>query len=538
MWRATRLTLLAAVLWVASSLGAPLIAAADSPSDIPGIPLPGPTALGLLGGPVYDVVYRLDVQPGYVIVAGLAGTAGTDFDLYLFDSSATTVVSNVGLVAKSTGSASTEHITYPSAYGGTFYLDLNGASDVEGTYTLTVQAVKDSTVPTASLLLSDGRFATDSPTVDVTLTAGGSLSGVSQMAFSPDGVAFGAWQPYTVASTWTFPAGDGTKALWAKVRNGVGTESTAVSASIVLDTLPPTANVIMPTPNSTVASLRPTFGVGFTEPLQPASWVDHGLVVQAASGDVVAGSYSYDERAWKGTFVPSSDLVAGAPYVVTIGAVRDVAGNTIAPPGSWLVTPLLPTELTLSGGSRPVAPGAVVPLAARALGAPISMAVMESRPAGSSTFAAGGPVTLAAGAATTVVRPMVNTAYRLSYSGNATAAAATSNEVTVLVRRAVALLGVSQLASRTVATGARVSLTAQVTPVGPRARLSFRLYRYTSSVRAYVYAGSFGRSTDVSGRASVSWTPSAGTYYWRVVVLSSLEYANNVSPVYRWNVVR
>ena len=70
--------------------------AADASSDIPGLPLPGPIAAGRLGGAIYDVVYRFSVAPGYVIVASLNGSPGTDFDLYLFDSSATTVLSKTG----------------------------------------------------------------------------------------------------------------------------------------------------------------------------------------------------------------------------------------------------------------------------------------------------------------------------------------------------------------------------------------------------------------------------------------------------------
>jgi len=77
--------------------------AADSSSDIPGVPLTPGVVVGPLGGNIYDVVYSLDVAPGAVVLASLTGSSGTDFDLYLFDSSATTVVTNQGVVARSTG---------------------------------------------------------------------------------------------------------------------------------------------------------------------------------------------------------------------------------------------------------------------------------------------------------------------------------------------------------------------------------------------------------------------------------------------------
>ena len=94
----------------------------------------------------------------------------------------------------------------------------------------------------------------------------------------------------------------------------------------------------------------------------------------------------------------------------------------------------------------------------------------------------------------------------------------------------------SSATTRTVRAGSRVVLTARVTPPGGGARLSFRLYRYDAVRRSYVYYHSYGRTTDAFGRASFAWVTAPGRYYWRVAALSSLEYANNVSPVYRWTV--
>src|SRR5664280_2140244 len=115
--------------------------AADQTSDIPGAALPGTVTSGSLGGPIYDVVYRVIVPAGHVLLVSMTGDPGTDFDLYLFDPSATSIYAKppVGLVAKSTGPTSTESIAYASTGGGTYYLDLSGASDVQGTYRLAVR---------------------------------------------------------------------------------------------------------------------------------------------------------------------------------------------------------------------------------------------------------------------------------------------------------------------------------------------------------------------------------------------------------------
>jgi hypothetical protein len=135
---------LAAVLALAIlPFGSPVARAADPTSDIPGVPLPGTVTSGLLGGPIYDVVYRLDVAPGSVILARVTGSSGTDFDLYLFEGSATTVVTNQGVIARSTGPTSTESILYATPIGGRFYVDLNSATAAVGTYTLVVRAIPD-----------------------------------------------------------------------------------------------------------------------------------------------------------------------------------------------------------------------------------------------------------------------------------------------------------------------------------------------------------------------------------------------------------
>jgi len=231
--RRLSIALLAAASLVGAAGATPV--AADQTSDIPGTALPGTVASGLLGGPIYDVVFHVDVPAGSVIVASMTGTAGTDFDLYLFEGSATTVVTNQGVIARSTGPTSTESILYATPIGGRFYVDLNSATAAVGTYTLVVRVMPDRPA-IATLVLGSGRSRTNDTTVSAALTASGSLSGPAQMAFSGDGTTWRPWQPYQAVTSWTFPDGDGTKTLWAKVANGAGIASAPVSASIVLHT--------------------------------------------------------------------------------------------------------------------------------------------------------------------------------------------------------------------------------------------------------------------------------------------------------------
>jgi Bacterial Ig-like domain len=531
--RQLSIALLAAASLVGLAGAAPV--AADQTSDIPGTALPGTVTSGLLGGAIYDVVFHLEVPAGSVIVASLTGTAGTDFDLYLFDQTATTVLSTAGLVAKSTGPTSTETLSLPSRSGGTFYIDLNGATDVEGTYTLTVQIVPDATPPSLSLRLGLGRPKTNQTTVGVEVFAYDELSGVTDMAFSADGAAFGPWQAFAQSSSWTFPPGDGAKTLWAKVRNGVGLESAPASATIVLDTVAPSITDVAPPQGARVAGLRPVFTVRFGEPIDPASWTHYGLIVQATSGFLVTGRYSLDPTGQLGTFVPDADLVAGALYIVTVGPVTDLAGNRVASLGSWIVTPLVPSRVTLTAAPTVVARGgsAVLTGLASGLGADPALE-MSSQPAAGGVFSMGSLPASADGRVQLTVRPALDTTYSLSYSGTSTIAPAQAN-VRVLVRRSVELVGVGSGSIRSVRRGMVVRLVAQIAPAAAGVSVSFRLERFDPLRRAYRYAGSWGRATDAAGRAAYTWTAvSTGSYRWRVSVASTPEYANNVSPVYRW----
>ena len=132
----------------------------------------------------------------------------------------------------------------------------------------------------------------------------------------------------------------------------------------------------------------------------------------------------------------------------------------------------------------------------------------------------------------------MNTTYRLGYAGTSTTAPAQA-DVRILVRRSVALVGVSTSRAAPARVGRSVQVVAGISPAAAGVSVSMRLYRFDTGRRAWVYAGSRGRTSDATGRVSTTWTPtSAGSYYWRAVVASTVDFANNVSPVYRWSVSR
>jgi hypothetical protein len=518
----------AALLAVGLPRGA---SAADPAADIPGIPLPGSIATGHLGGPVYDVVYRVSVPPGVVILLSLTGSAGTDYDLYLFDSSAAMVAGNQGVVAQSIGPTSSERLSYASVGGGTYYIDLNGSTNVEGTFTLSVQVVEDATRPTLSVGVAGGRTVTNASTVTVDLAAS-AVSGISDMAFSDDGSRYGAWVPFAPSFAWTLPPGDGLKTLWIQVRNGVGIESSPVAAQVTLDTRPPEISQTSPPAYGAAPSLRPVFAIRFDEAIDASTWLHGGLIVQAVGGPRVTGSSAYDAATFTGSFTPSSDLLPGAPYVVALGQVRDLAGNVIEPPGTWFVTPLRPTMLRLAAAPPVVTEGATARLTLASAGVPGAAIVrVEHRAWNEADFSPLAEATGGTLAAT--LQPAANGWYRASYAGDGSTAPATV-QLQVLVRRRIAIVG-GTTSLATARRGSTVKLLAAASSPIAGLAVTFRLYRYDGLTQRYVYLRTFSRSSDATGMATLNWgTSTGGRFGWRVAVASTPDHANGISALYDW----
>ena len=390
------------------------------------------------------------------------------------------------------------------------------------------------------MVLAGGRAATNLLAVPVTVSAADDLSGVAEMAFSADGSTWTEWAPFRPSTTWTFVPGDGLRTLRAKVRNGVRLESAPATATVTIDTVQPSVGALIPAPGSSVVGLRPSFSVTFDEPMDPASWSDLGLIVQAADGTLVAGDYTYDDARRTGTFVPYAAMNPGATYIVTIGNVTDLAGNRPAPRGSWTVIPLAPTSLEVRAAPSIITFGGSSRMDLILFGAPLPAGVtVDARAASSSTaWTLLTDLALLDGRASMFVAPDRNTAYRYTYAGSGGIAPAQA-EAGVQVRRAVTFVGASSSSVSRAQVGRSVRIVARVGPAAPTTSVSFRLYRYDTVRHRWVYAGSRGRSSDGNGRASLTWAPtSPGAYYWRAAVAATVDHAANVSAVYRWSVTR
>jgi len=241
--------------------------------------------------------------------------------------------------------------------GVDYYLDWTGATVWRGTFpvpggsnlmTLTFLNYDKSVVGTdsiwvtftppvtASIVINAGATYTTAATVALTLAATGTLP-VSQMRFSNDNVTWTSWENYATAKTWTLGAGDGVKTVYFQARDSAASASPVVNDTIILDTAPPTGNILV------------NFGAAYTNQIS----VTLSLFANDAGSGVAQMRFSNNGSSWSAweTYGTSKawSLTAGdglktvyAQYRDNVGKISASCNDTItldsAPPsGSVLV---------------------------------------------------------------------------------------------------------------------------------------------------------------------------------------------------------
>lgn len=136
----TKLSSLTGKVGTGGLLNAQAAVNTQADNDIPGKPFPGTTVSGTVSATTdLDDVYSLDLKKGEKVTVTLTGATGTDFDLYLYKPSATTVKSSDGIAIYSEkAGTSSETFTYIAPEAGTYYVDVYAYSG-SGSYTATVK---------------------------------------------------------------------------------------------------------------------------------------------------------------------------------------------------------------------------------------------------------------------------------------------------------------------------------------------------------------------------------------------------------------
>jgi hypothetical protein len=197
--------------------------------------------------------------------------------------------------------------------------------NVSTNYTDTI--VLDTTAPSGTIVINAGAAFTNSTSVNLTLSATDTGTGVSQMQFSNDGSSWSGWESYATSKSWSIIGGDGSKVVYVQYRDAAGIASGSFTDSITLDTVLPTSSAS-----------------------SPAQSVNLSFTVSWSGSDNASGIAGYDVQYrigaggtwtdWMHTSAPSAVFGATSPVVVVRGEtyyfrVRayDGAGNVESYPG-------------------------------------------------------------------------------------------------------------------------------------------------------------------------------------------------------------
>ncbi|MFS0553607.1 Ig-like domain-containing protein [Brevibacillus sp. 179-C9.3 HS] len=172
------------------------------------------------------------------------------------------------------------------------------------------QITLDMTPPTATMVINEGKEATSTEKVALTISAS-DVHGAVQVSLSNDSSTTGDWQPVPPSNTldWTLASGDGEKTVYATFRDGAGNEKT-ISDTIMLDTKSPIVSGVVdgsfyntdvtPTFTEGTATLD---GDSFTSGTTIKNEGVHTLVVKDAANNTTTVTFTIDKTAPTGSLV-------------------------------------------------------------------------------------------------------------------------------------------------------------------------------------------------------------------------------------------
>jgi large repetitive protein len=119
---------------------------------------------------------------------------------------------------------------------------------------ITLITFGDIIAPTGTIKINNNNQYTNSTSATLTLSAQDDLggSGMNQMQFSNDGIAWFDAEPYLTSKNWVFPSGDGAKTVYVKFSDIAGNWAAVVSDTIILDTAPPQITILSPLDNKVI----------------------------------------------------------------------------------------------------------------------------------------------------------------------------------------------------------------------------------------------------------------------------------------------
>lgn len=241
------------------------------------------------------------------------------------------------------GGASTEAaytgtatVTLPSA-DGTSDLSIVAVDDAGNTSAQrTLRITLDRTSPVVSLSINAGAPRTRDSRVTLAITATDATSGVVGMRLSSTSVFTGIPAAFTPEAAWTLstPETDGAKNVFVEITDAAGNVATK-SATIVLDTTPPTGSIVVSGGAAT------TQNASVTATLTYSTDTSGYAVVSAGALDCTSATYT--TASGTSANVNVTLLPAGDGSKLLTACFRDLAGNTSSASASILLDTTPPT---------------------------------------------------------------------------------------------------------------------------------------------------------------------------------------------------
>ncbi|MCD8567157.1 MAG: Ig-like domain-containing protein [Geovibrio sp.] len=131
--------------------------------------------------------------------------------------------------------------------------------------------------------------------------------------------------------SFTLSSGDGTKTVYAWLKDEAENISSAASDTIVLDTTAPYVVSVTPANNSVDAAVGTNISVQFSESILTStlnttnlSLINQSTMTAVTNGDFIISGNNV-------TFDPAANLSAGTAYILTISTgIKDQAGNSLS----------------------------------------------------------------------------------------------------------------------------------------------------------------------------------------------------------------
>ena len=180
----------------------------------------------------------------------------------------------------------------------------------------TVRAA-DTTPPTGKIVINNGRTATNTPNVTLSLSwdDGADGTGVTRMRFSDDGAHWSLWEPAAATLPHTLPNGDGHKTVRVQFMDRANNRSAVYNDYIMLDTTAPAGAIVI------------DGGVNTTV----TQFVTLGLTLLDAGAGVTRMRFSDNGATWTPWELPRAirphTLPSGSGYHTVRAQFLDGAGN-------------------------------------------------------------------------------------------------------------------------------------------------------------------------------------------------------------------